>query len=86
MGKSLCWNWDRILLIVILLLLAIDILMRAAIVSQSGKEKTCEAANSNTSVTPLCLPALPMRYVYQNPECTSKLLETMNVTNVRIGS
>jgi hypothetical protein len=85
MGKSSCWNWDRILLIVILLLLAIDILMHAAVVAQSGKEKTCQAANNNTSAASLCLPALPMRYIHQNPECTNKLIDAMNITNVRIG-
>jgi len=49
-------------------------------------KKPNESLPDLSSQNTLYLPALPMRFVYENPDCTNRLLEVMNITNLRIGN
>ena len=74
-------NWDRILLVVIFVLLIFEIAMHLAF-----QKKPNETLPDSSSQHTLYLPALPMGFVHENPDCTNKLLDAMNLTNVRIGN
>ena len=84
MVRSEKWNWDRILLFVILILLMLEIAI-LLVQNERINEQGCNAPH-NLTIREMCLPALPMHYVHENPECTNKLLVAMNITNVRIGN
>ena len=83
MVRSEKWNWDRILLFVIFILLLLDIGIHFVGNKSGDAQQEHEATNRSTKV--LYLPALPIRFVHENPECTNKLLDAMNITNVHIG-
>lgn len=74
-------NWNRILLMAILILLILEIAMHLAF-----QRKHSETLANLSSKQILYLPALPMQFVHENPDCTNKLLDAMNLTNVRIGN
>ena len=74
-------NWNRILLVAILILLIFEITMHLAF-----WKKPNESLPNSSSKHMLYLPAVPIRFVHENPDCTNKLLDAMNLTNVRIGN
>ena len=74
-------NWDRILLVAIFVLLIFEIAIHLAF-----QKKPNETLPDLSSQHTLYLPALPMQFVYENPNCTNKLLDAMNITNVHIGN
>lgn len=74
-------NWDRILLVAILILLILEIAMHLAF----QKKPNHVLVNSSSKQT-LYLSALPMQFIHGNPDCTNKLLGAMNITNIRIGN
>lgn len=76
------WNWSRIFpgLVLALLILTIGLIHFPII------NKADESLAESSPKSVLYLPALPMHFVYENPECTNKLLKAMNITNVRIGN
>ena len=74
-------NWNRILLVAILILLLFEIATHLAF-----QKKPNESLPNSSSKHTLYLPALPIRFVHENPDCTNKLLGAMNLTNVRIGN
>ena len=85
MTKIEKWNWDRILLFAIFILLILDIAIHLVDNGLGDERQTYEMSNCSPRQV-LYLPALPTRYVHENPECTDKLLDAMNITNVHIGS
>ena len=74
-------NWNRILLVAILILLIFEIATHLAF-----QKKPNESLSDLSSQHTLYLPAVPIQFVHENPDCTNKLLDAMNLTNVRIGN
>ena len=74
-------NWNRILLVAILILLILEIATHLAF-----QRKYSETLPDSSSQHTFYLPAVPMQFVHENPDCTNKLLDAMNLTNVRIGN
>jgi hypothetical protein len=74
-------NWNRILLVAILILLLFEIATHLAF-----QKKPNESLPDLSSQHTLYLPALPIQFVHENPDCTNKLLDAMNLTNVRMGN
>ena len=74
-------NWNRILLVVILILLIFEIAIHLAF-----QKKPNESLPNSSSKHTLYLPALPIQFVHENPDCTNKLLDALNLTNVHIGN
>ena len=74
-------NWNRILLVAILILLIFEIATHLAF-----QKKPNESLSDLSSKHTLYLPAVPIQFVHENPDCTNKLLDAMNLTNVRIGN
>lgn len=66
----------KILIICIIVLLVINIYLTA-----QGLKRLKSCQNPNES---LPCQALPMRFVMDEPECADKLINSMNLTNVRI--
>ena len=67
---------QKILMVCIVVLLVINILLTA----QGLKRlKSCKIHKES-----LPCQAVPIRFVMDEPECTDKLLRSMNVTNVRV--
>ena len=76
------WNWDRIIQCFILVLLILTVLL----ICYTITPKTNESLTDSSTKRILYLPALPIHFIYENPECTNKLLEALNITNVKIGN
>ncbi len=74
-------NWNRILLVAILILLIFEIVLHLAF-----QKKPNESLPDLSSQHTLYLPAVPIQFVHENPDCTNKLLDAMNLTNVHIGN
>lgn len=70
---------QRILTVCIVMLLVANILLTAKIVLDLERLKSFEHRRES-----LPCQALPVRFVIDEPECTDKLLRSMNVSNVQI--
>ena len=81
MNRTAFWKWDRIILGIIVGLLLLTILL----ISFPDNKKSEESSAESPAKRILYLPALPIRFVYENPDCTNKLIAAMNITNVKIG-
>ncbi len=74
------WRWAHAaLLLLILIALVVDwaLLLRL-------NENVARLADDGIRPDALSCAALPTRFVLDSPECAQKLLEAMNVTNVRV--
>jgi hypothetical protein len=70
--------------ILALLLLIILGLLANALLTARVMVKLEVLAMTRGSSTSLPCPAIPTRFVMEEPACAQKLLESMNVTNVRV--
>ena len=68
----------------LLLALAILILIADLHVSTRTAQQIEELASHEPGCTCLPLPSLPLRLIHEDPRCAQKIIEVMNVTNVRI--
>ena len=74
------WRWAlAVLLLLILIALAADWVL----LLQLHDDIACLADDRARKDTLPCA-ALPTRFVLESPDCAQKLLDSMNVTNVRV--
>ena len=77
---ALIWRWAlTALILLILIALAVD----GALLLRLNDEIACLTDN-RTHRGALPCAALPTRFLLESPHCAQKLLDSMNVTNVRI--
>ena len=67
-----------ILLIGTAFLLAVNVILTCLLFSKLTIECQCSAKKS------LSCEAMPMKFAFDYPDCANKLLEAMNVTNVKV--
>jgi len=75
--KSMKVNLIVVLLIVILLIA--NLITSAWVISKIGKSCQCPAKAKS-----LPCESMPIKFALDHPDCANKLLEAMNVTNVKI--
>ena len=68
-----------VMLALLSLLVAADLLLTVRLFDHT--ERTCQQAEARDT---LPCPAIPTRFVLDDPECANKLLRAMNVTTVRV--
>ena len=69
-------NILKAIIAVILLLLTVSVTLQIIIITKIN--------NFHESCDDLCAPALPVSYLFNSPECTNNLLDSLNITNVQI--
>lgn len=67
----------------LLVLIMLGLLANVLLTAGANRTLVAMAMNRGNSEALPCA-AIPTRFVLQEPACAQKLLETMNVTNVRI--
>ncbi len=72
-------TWQMILVICIVGLLVTNVLVIAKLALGLERLESCQHSRES-----LPCQAVPTRFVIEEPECTDKLLRSMNVTTVRI--
>ena len=77
---------EQTMLQALLVLVAVAVLIEAVSLALQLRPPTLLAPTNETPRHRSSLPceAVPVRFVYEAPACAQLLLETMNVTNVRI--
>jgi hypothetical protein len=70
-------------ILALLLLLILGLLANALLTARVMTELKALAMTRGVSASLPC-PAIPTRFVLEEPACAQKLLESMNVTNVRV--
>ena len=71
-------NWQIVLTICIIVLLANNVLMAISLVDIKKLQQ------SSAQHDPLPCKAVPVQFVIEEPYCADKLLRSMNITNVHI--
>ena len=66
-----------------LTVMAISLILNTLLLTWVSMQIT-ELRESHDKTSDLPCPAIPTRFVLDDPECADKLLRAMNVTNVRI--
>ncbi len=77
--KTSTFNWLIILqLITILILLAAAVMNMIMVIKLSRPEITEHPKHI------LYLPAIPIQFIYEYPECANKLINAMNMTSIHV--
>ena len=71
-------NWQMILLICILVVVAGDLVITVTIAEDMGKVQSAQPQRARG----LPCEAIPIRFALDEPDCANKLLRAMNETNV----
>jgi len=77
MRENLSWSLGLILCILVLLMINVVMTMKLSMNIQKSQPGSVQRE-------PLSCEAIPVRFVIEEPECTNRLLRSMNITNVSI--
>ena len=77
--KTKSINVNIVLLIVIAVLLMVNFIMTSVLLSRPATQTQCSSRQKS-----LPCESIPIKLALDNSDCANKLLEAMNVTNVKI--